>query len=143
MGCGGPSVESKVPQSWLDLFAAMRLTKSEVQQMYNIFRKVDLDGSGSVDIVELLTLFDIERTRFTEQVFTVFDSDGSGKVDFKEFVLAVWNYCTIGKASLGMCPLVAFRSCGGYTKICAQIFSHSTCTTGTRAGGCRWKKYTR
>jgi Ca2+-binding EF-hand superfamily protein len=101
MGCGGSNMESKVPQSWLDLFAAMRLTKSEVRQLYNIFRRVDLDGSGSVDIVELLTLFDIERTRFTEQVFTVFDSDGSGKVDFKEFVLAVWNYCTIGKASLG------------------------------------------
>lgn len=106
MGCG-PSIESTVPKSWLELFAAMKLSKSEVQRMYNIFRKVDLDGGGSVDIVELLTLLDIERTRFTEQVFTVFDSDGSGKVDFREFVMAVWNYCTIGPASLGTVLLMA------------------------------------
>jgi serine/threonine-protein phosphatase 2B regulatory subunit len=85
----------------MDLFAAMQLKKSEVKKLYKIFSKVDLDGSGSVDIAELLTLLDIERTRFTEQVFTVFDSDGSGKVDFKEFVMATWNYCTIGQASLG------------------------------------------
>lgn len=79
----------------------MRLTKSEVKQLYSIFSKVDLDGSGSVDIVELLTLLDVERTAFTEQVFHIFDSDGSGKVDFREFVLALWNYCTIGSSSLG------------------------------------------
>lgn len=79
----------------------MKLSKSEVQRLFNIFNKVDLDGSGSVDIVELLTLLDIERTRFTEQIFTVFDSDGSGKVDFREFVMAIWNYCTIGSGSLG------------------------------------------
>jgi hypothetical protein len=101
MGCGGSSMSKNVPQSWMDLFAAMQLKKSEVKKLYKIFTRVDLDGSGSVDIAELLTLLDIERTRFTEQVFTVFDSDGSGKVDFKEFVLAIWNYCTIGQASLG------------------------------------------
>jgi Ca2+-binding EF-hand superfamily protein len=65
-----------------------------------MFCKVDLDGSGSVDTVELLTLLDIERTRFTEQIFAVFDNDGSGKVDFREFVMSLWNYCTIGQAAL-------------------------------------------
>lgn len=101
MGCTSAKLESKVHPSLLELFAALRLTKSEVHRLYQIFSRVDMDGSGSVDIVELLTLLDIERTSFTEQVFTVFDSDGSGKVDFKEFVLAVWNYCTIGHSSLG------------------------------------------
>ena len=100
MGCT-QSVEKAIPKSWMELFAAMKLSKSEVQRLYNIFRKVDMDGGGSVDIVELLTLLDIERTRFTEQIFVVFDSDGSGKIDFREFVLAIWNYCTIGPAALG------------------------------------------
>ena len=100
MGCG-PSDESKIPQSWFELFAAMKLSRSEVLKLFKIFKKADLDGSGSVDIVELLTLLDVERTRFTEHVFTVFDSDRSGRVDFREFVMALWNYCTIGQASLG------------------------------------------
>lgn len=103
MGCGSSSkkVENVIPKSWMDLFAAMKLTRGEVSNFYKLFKKVDFDNSGSVDIVELLTLLDVERTRFTEHVFTLFDSDGSGKVDFREFVLAVWNYCTIGATSLG------------------------------------------
>ena len=89
----------------MDLFAAMRLTRNEVIQLHNLFKKVDFDKSGTVDIVELLTLLNVERTRFTEQLFKVFDSDGSGKIDFKEFVLSVWNYCTISPSSLGKCTI--------------------------------------
>ena len=100
MGCA-TSIDSKIPRDWMELFAALKLTKWEVARLHEIFTKVDLDDSGSVDTVELLTLLDIERTRFTEQIFTVFDSDGSGKVDFREFVMALWNYCTISEASLG------------------------------------------
>jgi Ca2+-binding EF-hand superfamily protein len=100
MGQCGSKVETKIPPGWMELFASLRLTKDEVRKLYSIFCKVDLDGSGSVDTVELLTLLDIERTRFTEQIFAVFDNDGSGKVDFREFVISLWNYCTIGKAAL-------------------------------------------
>ena len=100
MGCGA-SVHNKIPESWFELFAAMKLTRSEVLQMYKIFCKVDFDGSGYVDVVELLTLLDVERTRFTEHVFSVFDGDHTGQIDFREFVLAMWNYCTIGTVSLG------------------------------------------
>jgi Ca2+-binding EF-hand superfamily protein len=100
MGQCGSKIETKIPPGWMELFASLRLTKDEVRKLYSIFCKVDLDGSGSVDTVELLTLLDIERTRFTEQIFAVFDNDGSGKVDFREFVISLWNYCTIGKAAL-------------------------------------------
>ena len=101
MGCQHSKPARQIPKSWMDLFAAMRLTKVDVAKFHKIFNKIDFNSSGSVDLVELLTLLDVERTRFTEHVFTLFDSDGSGKIDFKEFVLTVWNYCTIGPASLG------------------------------------------
>jgi len=83
--------------------------------------------------VELLTLLDIERTRFTEQIFTLFDSDNSGKVDFREFVMALWNYCTIGEASLGMVdkknPYLTVDKHLRRTYLSLQIYLHSTCTT--------------
>lgn len=101
MGCGSSNIDNEVPKSWMELFAAMRLTKNEVIQLHKTFKKVDFDKSGSVDIVELLTLLCVERTRFTEQLFKVFDSDSSGKIDFREFVLSIWNYCTISPSSLG------------------------------------------
>lgn len=32
----------------------------------------------------------------------IFDEDGSGSVDFREFVMSLWNYCTLSKAALIM-----------------------------------------
>lgn len=32
----------------------------------------------------------------------IFDEDGSGSVDFREFVVSLWNYCTLSKAALIM-----------------------------------------
>lgn len=100
MGICSVGSSAKFPPGWTQLFTSLKLSRSDVNQLYKMFCKVDLDGSGSVDTVELLTLLDIERTRFTEQIFAVFDNDGSGKVDFREFVMSLWNYCTIGQAAL-------------------------------------------
>jgi serine/threonine-protein phosphatase 2B regulatory subunit len=58
------------------------------------------DNSGSIEILELFMYLDIDRTPFTKRSFSVFDSDGSGFIDFKEFVISLWNYCTLGKATL-------------------------------------------
>ena len=43
---------------------------------------------------------DVERARFTKRIFSIFDNDKSGQIDFREFVLSIWNYCTLGKSSL-------------------------------------------
>lgn len=89
-----------LPQTWLELFRSLSLSQSNVDNLLAKFRKVEADDSGSVDTVKLLKSLDIEPTRFAGQIFTVFDSDGSGKVDFREFVVALWNYCTVNPASL-------------------------------------------
>ena len=142
MGCQQTKIESVVPNSWMELFAAMKLSKNDVLQLYKTFQKVDFDHSGSVDIVEMLTLLDVERTRFTEHVFTVFDSDGSGKIDFKEFVLALWNYCTIGQSSLGSLHHLHYYLHTQTHTIAPilQICSRLTCTTRTRAASCPWRR---
>lgn len=35
-------------------------------------------------------------------MFALFDEDGSGQISFFEFVLTLWNYCTLSKATLTM-----------------------------------------
>ena len=30
----------------------------------------------------------------------MFDEDNSGEIDLREFILALWNYCTLGKSTL-------------------------------------------
>ncbi len=86
--------------AWRKQFEKLELSPNEVSQLYRIFLKVDDDRSGSIGLVELLTLMDVERTSFTMRVFSIFDADKSGKIDFREFVLALWNYCTLSSATL-------------------------------------------
>jgi Ca2+-binding EF-hand superfamily protein len=85
---------------WRPVFEALRLCEADIGRLRRIFRSIDVDNSGSIELLELLMYMDIERTPFTKRIFSIFDDDGSNTVDFKEFVMALWNYCTLGKATL-------------------------------------------
>ena len=86
---------------WNEMFEALQFQKQEIRQLYQHFSKADLDGGGTIDLTELLSIIELERTPFTERVFSIFDEDNSGKIDFGEFVLALWNFCTLTKTTLG------------------------------------------
>eukprot|EP01035_Chromulina_nebulosa_P022337 gene22337-28925_t len=103
MGCG-PSVYVRYKRlaPWKVQFEALRFNESEIERLYKLFRKVDVDESGSIELVELLVHIDLERTKFTERIFSIFDEDGSGQIDFREFVLSLWNYCTLSSATLAL-----------------------------------------
>ena len=88
-------------QEWNKTFHALQISKAEVYRLHRTFGKVDLDNSGTIDVVELLTVIDVDRTPFSERVFSIFDEDKSGKIDFYEFVLSLWNYCTLSRVTLG------------------------------------------
>ena len=94
------SVEEVVTPDDLELFVALQLTRPEIYKFYKRFQKYDMDKSGHINVVELLTLIDSERTHFTERVFKLFDQENTGRIDFREFLLSIWNYCTLSKASL-------------------------------------------
>ena len=55
-----------------------------VDRLGRAFTAVDTDGSGSIEILELLMYCDIERTAFTLRAFAIMDADGSGEIDFGE-----------------------------------------------------------
>ena len=42
------------------------------KMLYKMYNKVDIDGGGTIDLVELLTVIDVERTPFTERIFSIF-----------------------------------------------------------------------
>ena len=106
MGCcvARPSVYVLYPKlaPWQTEFEALALRDHEIYKMYKVYQKVDVDGSGSIELIELLTHIDIDRTPFAERIFSIFDEDGSGEIDFREFVLSLWNYCTLGKSILDL-----------------------------------------
>ncbi len=83
-----------------EIFEALCLHQADIGRLRKIFNTIDKDHSGSIELLELLMYMDIERTPFTKRVFSIFDEDGSNTIDFKEFVMSLWNYCTLGKATL-------------------------------------------
>ena len=82
-------------------FETLQLSGRDVSKLLNVFNQVDADHSKFIGCVEFLTLMNVERTPFSERVFSIFDEDHSGKIDFREFVLSLWNYCTLSPATLG------------------------------------------
>lgn len=115
MGCGSSAFDEQFSkpamQDCLRQFKAMQFSNSDIRKLYDIFRAVDVDGSGSIALSELLTHIHLDRTPFTEKIFSIFDDDRSGEIDFKEFVMSLWNYCTLTKATLGTHLYVPHNTC--------------------------------
>jgi len=68
--------------------------------LYEVFLRADKDGGGTLDLVEVLDFLHVKRSRFNKRVFSIFDEDRSGEIDFREFCVALWNYCTLSKHAL-------------------------------------------
>eukprot|EP00618_Florenciella_parvula_P032574 CAMPEP_0119541330 /NCGR_PEP_ID=MMETSP1344-20130328/52892_1 /TAXON_ID=236787 /ORGANISM="Florenciella parvula, Strain CCMP2471" /LENGTH=343 /DNA_ID=CAMNT_0007585287 /DNA_START=310 /DNA_END=1337 /DNA_ORIENTATION=- len=92
--------ENAVIAQWKSQFEALKLKDVDVQKLYEVYTKIDQDGSGSISLWEMLEHLQLQRNKFTKRVFSIMDEDNSGEIDFREFVIALWNYCTLGKAAL-------------------------------------------
>ena len=53
-------------------------------------------------------VLELEDALFVRRAFDVFDSDGNGHLEFHEFLVGLWNYCTLDHSSL---LLFAFDLC--------------------------------
>lgn len=58
---------------WKGDFDALLLSEHDIRRLYSIFRRIDVDSGGTIDIMEMFMFLDIERTPFTVQVFSIMD----------------------------------------------------------------------
>jgi Ca2+-binding EF-hand superfamily protein len=131
MGAAASSRRSIRPE-WMSIFSTMQFTKYEVNSFHDIFMSVDTDNSGSIDVTELLSFLNIEKSLFSERIFAAFDKDGTGRIDFFEFVVSLWKFCALGKESLGTSVNLIFPANHVLTRQThAQQYSDSTCMTPT------------
>ena len=74
-----------------DTFESLGLDEADVARLHAQFLKIDKDGSGSLELWEMLDHLDLHRTKFAKRVFSIFDEDGSNEIDFREFVVTLWQ----------------------------------------------------
>lgn len=84
----------------IDIANKLHLKRSDLNAIYTQFCVLDSDNSGEVEVEEFIIHNEIASDIFGELVFTLFDQNKSGKLDFQEYVIAVWNYCTLPKDGL-------------------------------------------
>ena len=81
-------------------FKAMGLEEADVDKFYKLYRKMDKDNGGSIDIQEFYRHFNLSRSPFADRVFQVMDGDGSKELDFVEFAISLWNFCSLNRGGL-------------------------------------------
>merc|ERR1719401_3160066 len=75
-----------------------------VQDVVNVFRFLDVDRDGMVDITQFRQLLCALQVRFRSeeeesQLFSLFDADDSGTITEKEFVQALFPKAVIRRSS--------------------------------------------
>ena len=60
-----------------------------------------------MDIAEVLAHLHVEKTFFNKRVFGLLDTDASGELNFEEFMVGLWNYCSVEDIFFGkLCCLL-------------------------------------
>ena len=81
------------------------LKEYQLRHLYRVFQSVDLDGSGSISVVEFLKLIDTIDTPFVrvfidQVVFDFADLNTDGQLNFSEFLIAATAICSLSRKEL-------------------------------------------
>lgn len=113
---GGISTKAidDIREDWLELFETMGLTNNEIKKFSKVFNSIDEEKLGYTSITKVLTLLDIDRTRFNEKIFSLFDKDKSGRIDLQGFVVSLWKFCCLESTAISKLisiPLYVMSMC--------------------------------
>ena len=88
------------PQA-VNMMKNLGIHSTTIQKLFQKFCDINTDGSGEISLDQFYeALKDLERSPFSDRVFSICDADGSGQIDFCEFVIAIWNFCSFGHSSM-------------------------------------------
>ena len=65
----------------------MLVDPDEIRRLGKRFRKLDLDGSGTLSVEEFMSLPELQQNPLVQRVIEIFDTDGNGEIDFKGILL--------------------------------------------------------
>eukprot|EP00949_MAST-11_sp_MAST-11-sp1_P003417 g3417.t1 len=89
--------KERLQEPMQETFDVLCLTAKEGKKLYKYFVKIDDDGGGTVDEDEFHEYFELQKTKFSVMLFSEVDVDESGELNFQEFLVGMWNICTMNE----------------------------------------------
>lgn len=80
---------------WEITFSALGWERETIDKFWIIFCKINHSRSQEITIFEFLNYFNLDRSEYVEKCFEYFDTTGGDSIDFLEFMVSVWNICTL------------------------------------------------
>ncbi|KAI0979971.1 hypothetical protein GJ496_003694, partial [Pomphorhynchus laevis] len=68
----------------------------EIRRLSKRFKKLDIDGSGSLSVEEFMSIPELQQNPLVKRVIEIFDTDGNGEIDFKEFIEGISQFSIKG-----------------------------------------------
>eukprot|EP01114_Cavostelium_apophysatum_P005659 TRINITY_DN16840_c0_g1_i1.p1 TRINITY_DN16840_c0_g1~~TRINITY_DN16840_c0_g1_i1.p1 ORF type:complete len:181 (-),score=44.26 TRINITY_DN16840_c0_g1_i1:36-578(-) len=73
-----------------------KLTEKELKKLHRRFKKIDADGSGTLQLSEFQNIPELAMNPLLERVISVFDKDKNDEVDFQEFISGLATFTQKG-----------------------------------------------
>ncbi len=82
-------------KQWEVTFRALGWDRKTVEEFWTLFCRINNSRTGEITIFEFLNYFNLDRSQYVEKCFEYFDTTGGDSIDFLEFIVSVWNICTL------------------------------------------------
>lgn len=105
----GAIFDGKVPEFLtLDrIFHALRLNHDDAANLLEVFKAISkIENVVSAD--QVLDYFELPRTEFFLKLFSTYYSFNTGGLEFKQFLVSVWDFCSLSSAYMGKSKEVHF-----------------------------------
>ena len=103
----------KLEKQLAEMFEVFGMTEAQGKRFFQYFVAIDDDGGGTVDQQEFHEYFEITMTPFTERVYGQLDLKDTGELNFQQFLIGVWNLCTLDHPALVLYIFTIFDIDGG------------------------------
>lgn len=78
-------------------FLAMGITQSKLAIFHQHFKTIDTNNTNTITVSQIVEHFGFEKNEFIRKAFSVLILDkASDTLSFRDFVLTLWNFCTLG-----------------------------------------------
>lgn len=87
-------------REWEITFRVLGFSRKDIESFWAVFCRINTSATREMTMLEFLTYFDLHKSKYINKCFEYFDTtgaheDGGGTVDFLEFVISIWNICTL------------------------------------------------